>query len=135
MRRTPILVALLALSLWAAAVIACRAAFSPDGSRVLFPFFDVAGKQSGVGLHDLRNGKTEVLLSMSHAEDNDGSPLQPQWTPDGKRAVITWVEKKGRDHLRVMVLPLAAGAPSRHYVLPECKDAIMSFLNPPPLAG
>jgi hypothetical protein len=133
MRKRQLALLLLAAGLWLTAVIACRASFSPDGSRVLFPFIDQARKQSAIGLYDLKNGKTELVFSVSSAGKEGGFLLAPQWTSDGQRAIVTSLD--GSKRLSVHVLPLETRTPSRLFVLDQEKDQTAALLNPPALAG
>ncbi len=50
--------------------------FSPDGSRILFSYFD--GETRNVGLIDADGGNFRPLLSGPHDERD------PEWAPDGK---------------------------------------------------
>ena len=133
MKKGRVALLLFATGLWLSAVIACRASFSPDGSRVLFPFFDPARKQSAIALHDLRNGKTELVFSVSVAGKGDDFILAPQWTSDGRQAIVVSLNDSKR--LWVHLLPLGSGTPSRLFVLDLEKDQTAALLGPPPLVG
>ncbi|MBI4605756.1 MAG: hypothetical protein HY721_27635 [Planctomycetes bacterium] len=125
-----------ALLAWAACAIACRASFSPDGKKVLFPYMVPLGgdgkedkAELGVALHDRATGKTTSVRVFEAGQESFASP---QWTSDGKRIVLVWLEKRGQDHLEVAVLPASGGAAPRGYVLPRSAEGL-SLLNPPPL--
>lgn len=124
------LLSVLALLAWAGCIVACRAAFSPDGKKVIFPYLTRNGNdvEFGVALHDRETGATTKIYSSG----KDERIMVPLWTSDGKRIVIVSHVKAGKDRLQVLMLSPGEEAPTKTIDLPESAD-LVSLFNPPPL--
>jgi hypothetical protein len=128
---THALLALVALACWAACALACRAAWSPDGTRILFPFHGPEGKGGGIALHDVRNRTTRCVFWASRKK---GPILSTRWFSDGKRAVVLALETEGQDHLEALVLEVERGDVLKHYSLGEAAGlGAESLIHPPAL--
>lgn len=114
-------------------VLACRPAFSPDGSQVLFPSVDPQTTNFSVNCFNLATRQTEVIFTVALSK---GTPvLSPQWMADGKRAVVAMAAMDNDNSLMVAVLPLGAKGPTRFFALGEQEDSALSLVIPPPLLG
>jgi hypothetical protein len=120
------------LAALAAYALACRASFSPDGKRLLFPSYDEEAKTYCVALYDLEKGTARPFFTATGAGD-DGPLYAMRWTPDGKSAVIAWSREKD-ECVRVVRMPLEPGIPARFYTVPSGKeqgDAAAMLMAPP----
>ncbi len=118
----------------AAYILACRPAFSPDGSRILFSTWDKETQRSSVVLFDRRTQRPETILVSK------GLFPSAQWTADGKEAILAWAEEGKTDQtlVQVMILPLGRGNPTQILVfaLPAEKDLGTTLAYfPPPVEG
>jgi Tol biopolymer transport system component len=114
-------------------VLACRPAFSPDGTQVLFPSVDPETANCAVSRFNLVTRQTDVLFTFSPAK---GHPvMSPQWTADGQRAVIAMAGMDDDSSLQVLVLPLGGKGPTRLFEVSGQDDAALSLVIPPPLIG
>ena len=105
-------------------LVACRPAWSPDGSKVLFPYANPATKQVGIALFDKSSGKTTSLFLLQFPASERSGPSDSfpwtQWTADGQRAVVIWArEAEGRHQLHLRLLPVDSEKPAREFVLPD----------------
>ena len=85
-------VGLLAL---AAYVIACRASFSPDGTKILFSYVQPEAKQVGVAVYDRKAGTTRPIYISTRSRDSDEGLLAAQWDREGTRAIRSPVWRSG----------------------------------------
>ncbi len=115
----------------AAYILACRPAFSPDGSRILFPAWDEETKRSSVVLFDRRTQRSETVFVSK------GLLPAAQWTTDGTEAILALFEAGTRDPsgVNVMLLPLGSKNPTRLFVLPAEKGLGGLPWVPPPVVG
>jgi DNA-binding beta-propeller fold protein YncE len=112
--------------------IACRASFSPDGKKVLFPSVDAESKTAKVLLHDLESGKTSTIFTVGPEGVHDEAFISAQWRADGKRAILAWLNTEGSDRLTVLDMPIAGGGPSKRYTL-EGSEMLEGLITEPPL--
>jgi hypothetical protein len=76
-------------------VLSCRPAWSPDSSKVLFPYCNPETKKQGVALYDRNTGTVRSIFSRQLGGDrcSEGIPSSA-WSNDGSRAVVFWGEKR-----------------------------------------
>ncbi len=132
----------IALLCVAAYIIACRASFSPDGSRILVPFINSAPYGTAVALADLGTGKVRTVFTTAQAAVKDKTPdlgpLVVRWTPDGTRAVVFYPETEGEEHIRVADVPIDKAGEVRLFALPKAGskgDALSVLAVQPPVVG
>lgn len=92
-------------------VFACRPSWSPDGSKILFPYYDPKTRDVGLALHDLVAEETRSLFARRSARWDDRVVIG-QWGPEGKRAVLFSGEKE------ILTLPLDRSRPTRRIEVP-----------------
>ncbi len=98
-------IALLCLTAY---IIACRASFSPDGSRILVPYIASAPHGTAVALVDRATAKARCVFVNAEVgvkdRKRDLAPLVVQWTPDGTRAAVFYFMTEGDDRACAAVL-------------------------------
>lgn len=117
-------IGLLAFTLY---VLACRPAFSPDGTRVLVPIHDAARTNTAVWVYD----RAQQSWSRVFEHTGDGIPCST-WTSDGREAVVAWGDNSNTLH--VVAVPMVSAGPARRFALKtrtECNGAFM--FNAPPV--
>jgi len=114
---------------WVGCVLACRAAWSPDGTKVLFPFATGADR-GGLALYDLKTGAVREVLPRTH--EGDPFPFSAQWFSDGRRAlVVTMADKKQT----VLVLDVVTGKVEKRIALGKLEGGEMQLAWRPPLVA
>ncbi len=107
------------LAAWLLFILACTGwpSWSPDGSRILAPYYDAAGKQDGIALYDLKTRSARSIFAHPSPSPGDGdrSPAYAQWESDGHRAIVLWPDES--ESLQVTLLPLDSHQPARHFFL------------------
>lgn len=108
-------------------VLACRPAFSPDGTKILVPIHDPAHTNTAVWVYDCGQ------QTWTKVYESAGTYILPyvNWTGDGQQAVIVWGGES--NILHVVAVPLAPGGASRHFALITQNDGIgaLPFTSPP----
>jgi hypothetical protein len=83
-------------------VLACRPAWSPDSSKILFPYCNPETKGRGVALYDRDTGAVRPIFSQQLGGDKCSDEIpSAAWSDDGSRAVVLWEEikeKKRKNH-------------------------------------
>lgn len=132
-------IALLCLATY---IIACRASFSPDGSRILVPYIESAPYGTAVALVDRATAKTRCVFVNAEVaverKKTDLAPLAVQWTPDGTRAVAFYLKTGGEDRICVAVVAIDTPGETRLFELThaDSKDKVLAALAvPPAIAG
>lgn len=105
-------------------VLACRPAFSPDGTKVIFPARNPKTKEASVVLFDLKKRTLETVFAMPSQAKQEDVALAVQWLPDGKQIVINGVSF-------LAVLPIGSARPTRLIPLEEKLDAGTLEIAPP----
>jgi Tol biopolymer transport system component len=115
--------------------IACRASFSPDGKKVLFPSIDRDVRSPCVGLYD-REAKTTTPFFPPAVVEEGKEPtfVTGSWWPDGKRAIVTWLERTEPERVMVLDLPQEKGRSVRLFTLGKGSSE-ESLLVPPVISG
>ena len=107
------------LAAWLLFILACTGwpSWSPEGSRVLAPYYDPAGKQDGIALYDLkaRSARSIFTRPSQGPGDGDRNPAYAQWESDGHRAIVLWPDEG--ESLQVTLLPLDSRQAARHFFL------------------
>jgi len=100
-------------------VMACRPSWSPDGSKILFPYSDRESEVRGIALFDKTTGKTRSVFVLPAegklAEGEAENVPVVQWDSQGKRAIVIWGDKAGGTHIRIQ--PIDSAAPARDVLL------------------
>jgi hypothetical protein len=104
------------LAAWLLFVLACTGwpSWSPDGSRILAPYFDPVAKQDGIALYDLKTRSARPLFVQPAGEEKDPNPAYAQWESDGQRAIVIAIAP---DSFQVTLIPVDSSQPARHFVL------------------
>jgi hypothetical protein len=124
MARTPVLhVVLGAIGVGAllAYLLACRPAWSPDGTKLLFPYVDAKSDSAAIALFDKAEGKTRSIYVVPRGSAAKPPVVWTQWQRDGQRAIAVWVQQDGEESgtWHVDVLSLKSPKPVRTFVLPN----------------
>lgn len=106
-----VMLGIVGLLAWMAYILACRASWSPDSSKVLFPYYNPEADEAGVALYDRNTGETRSIFVRADASSNELIPVQ--WESDGARAIV-WVEER-----QLLLLPIDSAKPARRFELPE----------------
>jgi dipeptidyl aminopeptidase/acylaminoacyl peptidase len=95
-------------------LLACRPSWSPDGSKVLFPYVSEEKGKAGVVLYDRDLKKATSIFSTPF---DDGPGVQAQWDKRGDTAIVICfgAANQSDDSLQVHLLPLQADAPKKLY--------------------
>ncbi len=111
------------LTAWLLFILACTGwpSWSPDGTKLLAPYLDPAGKQTGIALYDLRTKRARSIFTQPFEDDYW---VDAQWESDGKRAIILATQSKGKSH-QVMVLPVGSRKPARYFDLRGHDDLVL----------
>lgn len=119
-------IGLLAFTLY---VLACRPAFSPDGTKLLVPIHDAAHTNTAVWVYD----RVQQIWTKVFAANDLGLPSLA-WTGDGQEAVIAWGTDSNQLH--VVAAPLFPAGPARRYALDTQDKTDGAFIwGGPPVVG
>jgi dipeptidyl aminopeptidase/acylaminoacyl peptidase len=102
-------------------LLACRPAWSPDGSKILFPYVVDSSSTSAIAMYDRNTGKTSTLYTTAPSK-NPGkkSVLSAQWTRSGKEVVATSMGfEEPSQELQIILVSLDSPKPPRTTVLRE----------------
>lgn len=130
---------IIGMAAWMLFILGCTdwSAWSPDGSMIVFPYQMNTHNQQymGLALYD-RNGRTirPILIQPidAHEEHNAGWFVQPQWTSDGSRILISLVQ---RTEFEFLMLNRSLGIPLRRVNLPIAEDSELPVGPFPELGG
>ena len=98
-------------------LVACRPAWSPDGSKLLFPYFNPKTEKVGVALFDRETRKTSSLLVCEPKPGKKVTWVQAQWDRAGERAIVVQVEDADV-RLHLLVRPVDPPGPTRTFAVP-----------------
>jgi hypothetical protein len=128
------LLAALAVTALSVYILACRPAFSPDGSQVIYPALDPQTTNYSIVRYNRVTKTTDTLFTVATPKDKESLILSPQWMPDGKRVVIAMGDADDKsDTILVTVLPLDTKQPTRILWVEGAKKASISLMVGPPL--
>jgi hypothetical protein len=125
---------LLGMAALLAYVLACRPAFSPDGSKVLIPVANETNQDMALVLYDRGSGKSEVVFTAHKAEEQF-PPVSATWLPDGKRAAVICGHPGNPGSVHVLTLPLGASQPVRMFDLDLGEESESTVFLPPVTSG
>ncbi len=128
-----VMLGIVGLLAWMAYILACRASWSPDGSKILFPYYNPEADEAGVALYDRNTGETRSIFVEADVDGPDDFYLLAQWEHDGARAILTLMGG-GRDKLNVLLLPVRSEKPGQEFTLPKPEDSVL-YLPLPEVAG
>ena len=107
---------------WMIFVVACVGgpAWSPDGSKILFGYYDAVNSRDVIALYDRKTHKTRELFSELIPQDelkDDNFILAPAWQANGTRALIAMSTKSDSHdfHCAIVSIPINAGESVRAY--------------------
>jgi hypothetical protein len=125
---------LVGLAAWMLYILGCIGgpSWSPEGSRILFPYFDPDAEESRVALYDRETGATQTLFVHSPVDEVADVFLYPQWESHGRRALIVKIVEDGVD---VIVLPVVDNQTARHFKLPTIDGENVPFGPFPEVEG
>ena len=106
-----VMLGIVGLLAWMLYVLACRPSWSPDGSKILFTYYNPEADEAGVALYDRNTGETRSIFVEARRNGDELIPVQ--WESDGARAIV-WVEER-----QLLLLPVDSGKPARRFGLPE----------------
>ena len=113
-------VAMVGIGALMAYLVACRPSWSPDGSKVLFPYFNPETQVPGIALFDRETGTTKSVF-VDPSWNKSGQDLvipSAQWDRRGKRAIVVWADGDNRpEGLHVRVVAVDGESPAREHVL------------------
>lgn len=106
-------------------ILACRPSWSPDGTKVVFPYYNPETKERGAALYDRTTGTVRSILAVSERKPapvdaakehswGEGMCVVAQFTHDGRRVIVSWNDEKSH----TLLLPVAPGEATRSFVLP-----------------
>lgn len=125
---------LIGIAALVAYVLACRPAFSPDGSKILVTVAGGTNEQGQVVVYDRKAEKWTSLLTISKSLGGDGTPIPTAlWSADGKEVVAVWAS--GDETILVSVLPVGGSGPTRLFQVDGLEEAYASVMVPPVLQG
>lgn len=118
-----IVLSIIGIGALTAYLVACRPSWSPDGSKVLFPYLNAKAKQAGIALYDKNTRKTQSVFSKPADVGTAAAPFSwpwAQWDREGKRVIVLWVvAKQSNSELHVHVMRTGVKKPDRTFVLPD----------------
>lgn len=120
--------AVVAVGAWLAYLIACRPSWSPDGSKILFPYADPEAEEVGIALFDKNTGKIRSLFVVPSKKE---MPVV-QWDLKGEKAIVLWGETvpDAPNKLHVLLLPVDSHKPTRKFTVESPGDDFL--VNPFP---
>jgi len=124
------MLAFIGLASLAIYVLACRPAFSPDGSKILVTASGGTNKQGHVLVYDRKAAKWTPLLTVAQSPGGNGA-LVPSalWSADGKEVIAAWASDD--DRVMVSVLPVGGVGPTRLFQVDH--PALPALMVPPAL--
>jgi len=122
--------ALLALAFLAAYVLACRPAFSPDGSKILLSSVGEAEHSCDLLVFDRKSSQWSRLLTVGQAQ-GDTAIISANWSARGTQIVAAWTSDN--DQLQVAVLPAGRAGSTRIFTIASVEDPLLSLIGPPVL--
>ena len=115
-------------------VLACRPAFSPDGSKILVTASGGTNKQGHLLVYDRKAVKWSPLLTVAQSPGGNGAPiLTALWSADGKEVIAAWASDDRR--VMVSVLPVGEVGPTRLFQVDDVGETLPALVVPPVLAA
>jgi hypothetical protein len=113
-------------------VLACRPAFSPDGSKILVAASGGTNKQGHLLVYDRKVAKWTPLLTVAQSPGGNGAPIPTAlWSADGKEVIAAWASDE--NEVMVSVLPVGGVGPTRLFQVDHLGEALPALVVPPVL--
>ena len=121
-----VVLGIVGMTAWFLFILGCLgwSSWSPDSSKVIFPYIQQNPKSMGIALYDRMTHKTSPIFIQSADKDDDLPILQAQWATNGKSIVITVAEESEVD---VFISGVDPDVPTRHTHLGRLKEVIGPF--------
>lgn len=106
---------------WMLYILACTQwpSWSPDSSKVIFPYRRATGKYAGVALYEKTAGTVRPMFIRPLDKDEDFPILQSQWALNGKDIIITLLEKQTLD---IFIMRAEPGGPIRNVTVRDLES-------------
>jgi len=106
-----------AIMAWLLFILACLGwpAWSPDSSKVLFPYVDSGSSTAGIAMYDRATGTVVPIFDYYSHGQVDLIPFA-QWTRDGRQTIVT-LEMNKKGPIQVLLLPQDGKGPVRHFLI------------------
>jgi hypothetical protein len=105
--------------------LACRPSWSPDGSKILFPYYDPRTHDVGVALYDRMTNHARSLFARRSKRWDDRVVIG-QWGRDGQRAVLFSADQE------LLTLPVDSSRAARRIEVPS---GVLCGAGPWPVIG
>ena len=120
-------VSLLALLAYLSACGPTRPSWSPDGSKLLYSYYNREAGEAGVALLDRASGTTRSIFTVSDPDEDAGEHvINAQWEAGGERAIVLSEDE-------ILLVPLDSPEPRKRFELPS--GAARTGLPIPEIAG
>jgi hypothetical protein len=137
-----VVLGIIGLAAWMFCILACRPSWSPDGSKILFPYVNPVTKEAGIAPSDRNTGAVKSIFVRPEPEKGWQSEFTPvaQWESGGSRAIVSWSEKRYRKTkkknqgvpelspesiLHILVIPVGSEGKTRHFKLPDFESSLI----------
>jgi hypothetical protein len=114
---------------WSVFILGClvgSVAWSPNGSKIAFSYYDPTAKEDGVMIYD-RERNSLIPTYVANGSNDEGVYIQSQWDRTGSRLLIEscLTDKNGKDHFDLLALSTNPQRSVRHFTLPSDQELPM----------